>query len=256
MSSNPYESPDNSSQPPPVVGRSMADKVILTLSGIGIVGVVIALLLPMHRGSREAARRYQCVNNLKQIGLALQNYHDVYKSFPPAYTVDDQGKRLHSWHTLILPYVESSSVYISIDFSKPWDDPANKQAYDAKIPTYKCPSCSHADNHTTYLAIVGPNNCFQGPQPTSMSDMRDGTSNTLTVMDADSAQHVHWMSPHDVDETWLLNIANIKKFQHSGFVQGTLADGSVKTLQKNTKPETLRALMTINGGEDVSQEDF
>src|SRR5260370_743998 len=68
-------------------------------------GVVIALLLPQ-TSSREPARRSQCKNNLKQIGLALHNYHDVYGSFPPAYFVDASGKPMHSWRVLILPFLD------------------------------------------------------------------------------------------------------------------------------------------------------
>ena len=72
----------------------------------------------------------QCANNLKQIALALRNYESVYHALPPAYTVDAEGKPLHSWRTLILPYLEQQALYDKIDLSKPWDDPANKEAYE------------------------------------------------------------------------------------------------------------------------------
>ncbi|MEL7264459.1 MAG: DUF1559 domain-containing protein [Planctomycetota bacterium] len=66
-----------------------------------------------------------CSNNVKQIGLGLANYHASWNSFPPAYTVDANGNRLHSWRTLILPYVEQQPLYDRIDLTKPWDDPAH-----------------------------------------------------------------------------------------------------------------------------------
>ncbi|HSG73025.1 MAG TPA: DUF1559 domain-containing protein, partial [Planctomycetaceae bacterium] len=92
-----------------------------------VIVVLIALLMPVTRNAGPAARRWACKNNLKQIGLALHNYHDSFGTFPPAYTVDADGKPLHSWRTLILPFVEQQSLYDSIDLTKPWDDPANAE---------------------------------------------------------------------------------------------------------------------------------
>ena len=71
-------------------------------------GILIALLLPAVQAAREAARRTQCSNNLKQIGLAMHNYHDVNQQFPPAYIADADGQPMHSWRVLILPYLEHS----------------------------------------------------------------------------------------------------------------------------------------------------
>src|SRR5262245_6205217 len=73
---------------------------------VGIIAVLIAFLLPSIRSGGEAARRAQCTNNLKQIALALYNYEQEHKVLPPAYTVDATGRPLHSWRTLILPYLE------------------------------------------------------------------------------------------------------------------------------------------------------
>lgn len=71
----------------------------------------IYLLRPAHVHSHEARRRLQCKYNLKQIGLALHYYHDKYEEFPPAYTVDEHGKPLHSWRTLILPFMDQEPLY-------------------------------------------------------------------------------------------------------------------------------------------------
>ncbi len=102
-------------------------------------GIAIGLLLPAVQSAREAARRMQCSNNMKQIALALHNYESVYKTLPPAFTVDANGNRLHSWRTLILPFIEQKSLYDNIDLSKPWDDPANAILQTVSIPTYACP---------------------------------------------------------------------------------------------------------------------
>jgi type II secretory pathway pseudopilin PulG len=103
MSTNPYESPETPSEAKPP-GR-LGFRLIELLVVVGLIGLLIAMLLPAVRTSGEAGRRFSCSNNLKQIALALHNYHDEFGSFPPVYTVDDAGTRLHSWRTLILPYM-------------------------------------------------------------------------------------------------------------------------------------------------------
>lgn len=100
---------------------------------LAIIGLLLTFLLTTSRGSREAGRRYQCSNNLKQIGIALHNYADTYKAFPPAYTVDSAGNRLHSWRSLILPFLEQSNLHAKIDFSKAWNDPANETAFRSSV---------------------------------------------------------------------------------------------------------------------------
>ena len=75
-------------------------------------------------------------NNLKQIALALLNYEQAHHALPPAYTVDAQGRPLHSWRTLILPYLDQESLYQTIDLSKPWNDPANAKALETSLPFF------------------------------------------------------------------------------------------------------------------------
>src|SRR5262245_52541441 len=116
MSANPYESPETVGSPAErrINLRKVALRAILV---IGVLGLLVALLLPAFpRTAREAARRMQCGNHLKQIGLALQTYHDVYGSLPPAYIADASGKPLHSWRVLILPFLGERSLYEAYRF--------------------------------------------------------------------------------------------------------------------------------------------
>ena len=106
---------------------------------LGIIALLIALLLPAIRSAGPAARRAQCVNNLKQIALALHNYEQAHKALPPAYTVDAKGRPLHSWRTLILPYLEQEPLYQTIDLSKPWNDPANAKALETAASRFSLP---------------------------------------------------------------------------------------------------------------------
>ena len=223
------------------------------LVAFGIVAVLIALFLPSVRRGREPARRTQCRNNLKNIALALHNYHDAYQAFPPAYTVDDEGQPLHSWRTLILPFLEQTSLYESIDLTKPWDDPVNAEAYNAILPVYECPSAETPANSTTYMAVVGPDACFQPTQPRPLSEITDGTSNTLMVIEVSPNDAVHWMAPQDVGTRFALTFNEDSELAHEGGTQTALADGSVRFLSAKTSDANRQALTTVAGGETLSE---
>jgi prepilin-type N-terminal cleavage/methylation domain-containing protein/prepilin-type processing-associated H-X9-DG protein len=108
------------------------------LAVIAIIGILIALLLPAIQAAREAARRAQCTNHLKQIGLALQTYHDSQKSFPMGRERTDQ--RAVSWAFRLLPEIEESSIYTAFDDTARVDDPINSTAMRTPIEIYACPS--------------------------------------------------------------------------------------------------------------------
>ena len=90
--------------------------------------------------AREAAQRSTCKNNLKQIGLALHNYHDRYQSFPPAFVADENGKPMHSWRVLLLPYLDQADLYARYNFNEPWNGPNNLKLGDEIPEVYGCPN--------------------------------------------------------------------------------------------------------------------
>jgi len=186
---------------------------------------------------------------LKQIALALHNYADDWNAFPPAFTVDADGNPLHSWRTLLLPYLDYAALYGRIDLSKPWDAPANAEVFRALVTVYQCPSADCPQTHTTYLAIVGEGSCFPGAKPFSPKGIRDGRSQTLMVVEVDNAQAVPWMAPRDADEAILLNVGRRGGLAHEGGFHGAFVDGSVLFLSAQMSAADRRALIFVFGND-------
>jgi prepilin-type N-terminal cleavage/methylation domain-containing protein/prepilin-type processing-associated H-X9-DG protein len=171
---------------------------------IAIIAVLIALLLPAVQAAREAARRTQCVNNLKQIGLALANYHDVIGCYPPGASDEQNGCQQYSSLPMILPQLEQTNVYNSFNFTlisgACFNNNVNLTVQRLTINVFNCPSdtdrLTNADGHNNYCANFGskafrysssPTGPFVVPTTTggdgvlkmvSVATVKDGTSNT------------------------------------------------------------------------------
>ena len=127
--------------------RRNAFTLVELLVVIAIIGILIALLLPAVQAAREAARRMACTNNLKQIGLALHNYHDTHRTLPigwlgfdAAGTANFEGNPGWAWSTRILPFLEQQPLYEDIDMNAPIVAAGNAQASLTVVPTFLCPS--------------------------------------------------------------------------------------------------------------------
>jgi type II secretory pathway pseudopilin PulG len=215
-----------------------------------IIGTLVVLLIPAQRSAREPARITQCRNNLKMIGLALHNYNDVYGSFPPPFTVDAAGRKLHSWRTLILPFLDQAPLYERIDLSKPWNDPVNEAARRTVVPVYHCPSLSGDADRTTYMAVVGSDGVFRWGETISRDQIRDATAQTLLVLEANGGRSVPWMEPADLDEQTVRTLAQAPDLSHTHGIHTLRADGSVRTADIRELSEQIRALVSIAGGDD------
>jgi prepilin-type N-terminal cleavage/methylation domain-containing protein/prepilin-type processing-associated H-X9-DG protein len=241
----------------PTPGARAGFSLIEVLVVLAIIALLIAFLLPAVRsGSGEAVRRAQCVNNLKQIAVALYNYEDAYKVLPPAYTADASGRPLHSWRTLILPYLEQESLYRTIDLSKPWNDPANAQALEAMPPVFRCPGASRPRNTTSYLATTGPDGYLVRGESRRLAEITDEHASTLAVIEADDEHAVPWMAPVDAGESLVIGLGPTTKLHHSGGFNASFVDGSVRFLKVDLPAQVRRALMTINGGETIKTDQY
>jgi prepilin-type processing-associated H-X9-DG protein len=238
---------------------------LLVILGVAVLvlflcgGVLVALLLPAVQSAREAARRMQCTNNLKQIALAFHNYHDVYGTLPPAYIPDEDGQPMHSWRVLILPFIEQSQVYERYRFDEPWNSPHNQQVTSVRIPVYSCPSDpagAAMATPTNYMVITGPSTVFDGGEAISFREILDGTSNTILVAEV-AGSGVNWAQPVDLDASKLTTplgarLPNSTGSFHPGGINVAMCDGSVHFLSDALSPATFRALVTKDGAEAIS----
>jgi hypothetical protein len=250
---NPFssEAPPQGMQPqfqPAKRNNALLIVVIIAAASIPLMCLCAGLLLPAVQAAREAARRMTCSNNMKQIGLALHNYHSAYGSLPPAYTVDQQGRPLHSWRSLILPFMEQQALYEQIDFSKPWDDPVNLAVADSVVPAYACPSTIVDPTYTTYVVVVDPAGMMTGATPVSFGQVADGLANTLLVTETDSANAVPWMSPEDIDLQTFMNAGTQRDSGHIGGSNNLLGDGAVIFFSDSMDPGVRESLVLKDDG--------
>ncbi|MBB3204289.1 prepilin-type processing-associated H-X9-DG protein [Rhodopirellula rubra] len=246
-SASPYGASMQPMTPPPKKNRTLLIVALIAVATLPVMCVCAGLLLPAVQAAREAARRMSCSNNIKQIGLAMHNYHMAYDSLPPAYTVDANGKPLHSWRTLLLPYLEQQALYNEIDLTRPWDDPVNREISETVVPTYNCPSTGEASNLTTYVAVVDPTGIFTGSNPISFQDITDGLSNTLMVMETSPDSAVPWMSPQDADANEFVNAANASH-AHPGGAHVLMGDGAVQFFTDSTDITVRKELINRSDG--------
>lgn len=158
-----------------------------------------ALAGPFTR-ARETARRAQSISNLKQIALALHNYHDVYKTFPTASYPDEKGKPRLSWRVAILPFVEGNQLYLEFRFGEPWDSEHNMRLIERMPEVYRSPSSRADEGKTNYFTVRGPRTVFPGPgKQVQIAEIRDGCSNTILVVEASDRRAVVWTKPDDFE---------------------------------------------------------
>ncbi len=246
MDENPYRPRSSNASGPRPQSKIRISAIVKLLLVLGIVPIVICLFVAITQ-IRDwlVPARLQCANNLRQIALALHNYATNYHAFPPAYTTDANGKPLHSWRTLILPYLEEQQLYKKIDLTKPWDDPANAEACKTVVPVKRCPIAPEPGNCTTYLAIVTPNSCLRPHEPRRQSEITANTSETLMLIEADSDHAVPWMSPNDADEQLVLGIGPDFKVAHSGGFHAAFVDCHIDFVAADMPADQRRALISI-----------
>jgi hypothetical protein len=251
-----------------------------------VAGVLVLLILAAVYGvmqAREAGRRTSCHCRLQNLAMACMAYRTQYGVFPPAYTADRQGRPMHSWRVLLLPYLDQQELYEKYDFAEPWYGPQNIKLLDEMPSIYACPShtpraqnsavvlpfasiiaCGSAvpsggvrNKCTSYAAVLGPRCAFRGADPVAEADIIDGMGQTLLLGEVTDA-NILWTKPEDVDVAKHPQLGDRMGFssEHAGIVSFAFADGRVRCISVNTPQKVINALYTGNGREPIRDDEY
>jgi hypothetical protein len=177
--------------------RDAREKIVVVILCWIVLGY---FLIPNIEESRECSRRNSCENHLREIALALQNYHHLHGHFPPAYLADADGRPMHSWRVLLLPYLDRKDLHEQYDFNEPWDGPNNSKLADQRPSFYACPSDDAAGRNrqtTSYLAVTGNDAAWPGRKSSRLDDFAEEGRNTIMLIECADSK-VNWLEPRDI----------------------------------------------------------
>ncbi len=218
-------------------------------------GVLISLLLPAVQAAREAARQSQSTNNLKYIGLAMMTYADAHKHFPGRARFKD-GKPLLSWRVEILPYLDQKVLYDQFHLDEPWDSEHNRTLVEHMPAVFQNPSLSAEairEGKTNYLAPTGAGTMFKWDSGASFGSFRDGTSNTIMVVEADEDRAVVWTQPDDLEIDPEKPLEGLGHLRPNGFLT-VFADGHARLIQRSIDLRVLANLFNPLDGQPTPDE--
>jgi prepilin-type processing-associated H-X9-DG protein len=239
-------------------GRLRGKRMAVTGIFLGVIGCLfsVALVLPAMRSAGNGGNRAHCTINLRSIGLAMHNYHELNGCLPPAAITDKNGRPLLSWRVALLPYIEANNTYVKFHLDEPWDSPHNLALLEAMPTVYACPSDrTLTPGMTGYQVVIGSNTVFTPDfKSVTFHGITDGLHNTLLV--GESQRNVPWTKPEDLRDALPLPLNGLGSHHgdHNNGFHALMVDGSVRFLKSTIAPSVLRALVTRNGEEVVSSD--
>lgn len=192
--------------------------------------------------------------------MAVHNYASTFDGhLPPAFVADGDGRPMHSWRVLLLPYLEQHALYDAYNFAQPWDGPDNSKLADKIGAIYQRPEDPPGSTLTRFVAVVGEGTVFPGAKSLRLDEITDGTSKTILFVEvADS--DIPWMEPRDLAFDRMPMRVNAPG-THAPRIGSTypdvrvaLADGMVRRIKDVIPPAILRALLTARGGEEIGDD--
>ncbi|MDP6557555.1 MAG: DUF1559 domain-containing protein [Pirellulaceae bacterium] len=245
-----------------IVHRPGASAKTVILVSIGAVlaagaaiGLVVAFLFPALGIARNLAHSHNCDQNLTRIGLALQAYESEQGTLPPAFIPGPDGKPMHSWRVLLLPYLDEHGLYGNYDFSQPWDSAHNQQLATRMPRVFACPADpdSLSLGESNYMVVVGPATMFPGSTARTTGSIGDDTASTISVVEVPIFGH-SWLAPEDLTVEkmqFAINGGFGKEIgsYHEGGAHVLMADGDVRFLSDALPPDFIEGMTTVSGGE-------
>ncbi len=241
---------------------------------IAIIGVLVGLLLPAVQAAREAARKISCKNNLKQVGLALHAYHNTHRSLPIG-CFEWRGfrapptHRQFAWSAMLLPFLEQQPLHGQINFSIPFDAPANAKAAETRVAAYECPSALERDlvrGQSDYGGLFGETLLDRNPatglflyeQSVRFLEITDGLSFTIAVAEDVGGPDSEWINGRNVfvqahginDSAAWIGDNEIRSLHTSGAMV-LYIDGHVKFVTESIDKRLLGSLITRAGREVI-----
>lgn len=241
---NPYKEPNLGMRSESRQGSGRLRLIIRGTLWVAVAIVCSGLMIPaVFRDITPTRHRMECSHNLKQIGAALRAYRSDYGVFPPISTLDTEGRPLHSWRVLILPYLGEKVLYDRIVLSQPWDGPVHQALHTQCPKIYQCPRARLKKGDTNYLAIADSKAWNQKDEPATnelgqtMSLFKD-----VLIMESTREEAIHWMNPNDPEwsKHGLAKPNSGKKQVHEGMTHVLLVDGSTHVVSEDSIDSLLR----------------
>lgn len=234
---------------------------------IGIIGLLVSLLLQAVQAAREAARKASCKNNLRQIGIALHNYHDSLRSLPTGCIEwrawnSPPTRRQYAWSAMLLPFIEQGNLHQQINWHKPFDAPENAKAANTDLPIYLCPSEPDfiaGKGLISYGGIFGElivdreqdDGLFVNEHAFRFSDLLDGLTNTIAVSEDVGGPDRQWINgrnifvvAHGINDKSAWVGDNEIRSAHAGGAMILFADARVHFVTESIDKQLLGKLIT------------
>jgi Protein of unknown function (DUF1559) len=211
------------------------------------VGLLVSAVQKIGLG----ATRAQSMNNLKQISLAMHEYHNAHKMLPAAAICDKAGKPLLSWRVAILPFIEQLPLYEQFKLDEPWDSDHNKKLIAQMPSTYVVPAAPAAPGQTHYRVFVGNGAVFEMNRGRRMAEISDGLSNTILCVEA--RQSVPWTKPDELVFNPKEKLPQPPNFYGNGVFNVAFCDASAQTLSSFIDDVSMRAYITCAGNEVIKR---
>jgi hypothetical protein len=203
-------------------------------------------------GLRQLAGRTQATNNLKQMGLAAHGYHDANRHLPPGGTFDAQGRGLHGWQTLLLPYLDRQDLFQKVDLQKPWNAPGNLEVMQQGIYVFQSPLVDTGTKEEPYsLSHFAANVHVLGLKSLKLEEITDGTSNTMLMGDI-SQNFRPWGMPGNWRDPALGLYTSPDSFGGPDLRRKltliAFCDGTVHAVRADVSLDVMKAIATPRGG--------